>query len=472
MKVKSFRADAGYSLKELSERSGLSVSYINEIEKGKKYPKVDKILKLANSLDVPFDQLVSINLGPDLNPFKAILESSLLKKFPFRLFGIKREDVFDLVATHPRETGILARMLEELGRNYDMRVEHFFHTALRSYQILNDNYFEDLEKAARAFRKQMGWTLSHCPTYEELWAALEKVYDYKTYQPEENDPTTSGFRCVYIPRLNALFLADVLSPAQKAFFAARELGYKCLDLEERAYGSPSLEVGSFEQVFNNFRASYFAEALLLPEKKFVSDLHAIFRSNTWKPESFMNLFSIYQVTAETLFSRLAALMPRHLKARRIHFLKFTRERGDEHVRLTRHLNMSRVLIPHGLGLKEHFCRRWLSVSIINDYEDQEQSKPLVGVQLSHFIGYDSRFFCFSVSYPGTMRANDISSVTIGFQLNDDFVFKAFLLDTLFGVFILFGGQRYAMAFDAIVFSGMNEQAAPTAANVEHMLPFF
>ena len=41
---------------------GLSASYINEIEKGKKYPKAEKIMMLAEGLGVEYDDLVSINM--------------------------------------------------------------------------------------------------------------------------------------------------------------------------------------------------------------------------------------------------------------------------------------------------------------------------------------------------------------------------------------------------------------------------
>jgi DNA-binding XRE family transcriptional regulator len=39
LKLKQLRLDKAMSLTELAQKSGLSMSYINEIEKGKKYPK-------------------------------------------------------------------------------------------------------------------------------------------------------------------------------------------------------------------------------------------------------------------------------------------------------------------------------------------------------------------------------------------------------------------------------------------------
>ena len=59
LKLRGFRQAKGLSLKNLARSSGLSPSYINEIEKGKKYPKSDKILLLAKGLEISYDELIS-----------------------------------------------------------------------------------------------------------------------------------------------------------------------------------------------------------------------------------------------------------------------------------------------------------------------------------------------------------------------------------------------------------------------------
>ena len=62
LKLKQLRLEKQLSLIELAEKSSLSVSYINEIEKGKKYPKAEKIAQLAQALGVNYDNLVSLKL--------------------------------------------------------------------------------------------------------------------------------------------------------------------------------------------------------------------------------------------------------------------------------------------------------------------------------------------------------------------------------------------------------------------------
>jgi len=51
-KIKHLRLDRKISYQALSNATGLSVSYLNDIEKGKKYPKPDKIQCIGTSIRV------------------------------------------------------------------------------------------------------------------------------------------------------------------------------------------------------------------------------------------------------------------------------------------------------------------------------------------------------------------------------------------------------------------------------------
>ena len=84
LKLKKLRQERGSTLKMLSDRAGISVSYLSEIEKGKKYPKPERLLALADALDVPFDELVSLKVAEELGPLKAALASPFMREFPFR----------------------------------------------------------------------------------------------------------------------------------------------------------------------------------------------------------------------------------------------------------------------------------------------------------------------------------------------------------------------------------------------------
>src|SRR5690349_9204332 len=80
LKLKQLRVERGMSLGELATATGISISYLNEIEKGKKSPKPDKIAVLATALEVSYDWLVSLKTNKKLAPVAEILQSAIMRE--------------------------------------------------------------------------------------------------------------------------------------------------------------------------------------------------------------------------------------------------------------------------------------------------------------------------------------------------------------------------------------------------------
>ncbi len=137
IKLRKYRERKGYSLKKLSEITGLSSSYLNEMENGKKYPKPEKIIEISKALEVSFDSLVTLNIDKDLIDLVKIIDSPIIQSFPFKAFGINHKDLIDI--TSPGKFSALIGTLIGIAKNYDMRVEYFFLAALRSYQEMHNN---------------------------------------------------------------------------------------------------------------------------------------------------------------------------------------------------------------------------------------------------------------------------------------------------------------------------------------------
>ncbi len=57
--IVAFRNHQGITLQELSERTGLAVSYISEIERGRKAGSASALSRIATALDTTIDALVS-----------------------------------------------------------------------------------------------------------------------------------------------------------------------------------------------------------------------------------------------------------------------------------------------------------------------------------------------------------------------------------------------------------------------------
>jgi hypothetical protein len=307
-----------------------------------------------------------------------------------------------------------------------MRVEHFLFAALRSYQKMHQNYFADLETAATKFVHAQRWKIAPPLAMEKLKAVLADQYHYIL------DETTlgrfaelQGFRSIWLagkpPRL---LLNPKLLPAQKAFVLGREIGYLYLGLQERAVTSSWLKVESFEQVLNNYKASYFAGALFINRDLLQKDLAGFFRNEKWDGEKFLALMRRYDATPEMFLYRLSQLMPKLFDLQEMFYLRFNNETGSDIYRLTKELNVSRMLVPHGIGLNEHYCRRWLSVSLLKDLaKKQKQGKakaPLVAAQRSRFLESEAEFFVITLARSLALTEGTNSSISLGFLINDTF----------------------------------------------------
>lgn len=425
MKLRSLRKERGKPLKAIAARSGLSISYLSEIEKGKKYPKPGKLLELARALEVPFDSLVTLQVEEELNPVKAVFSSTLLREFPFDLFGIEPQDLFDLVTQDPTKAGALLRTFLEVGRLYDVHAEHFLLAALRSYQQMHANYFEDLEEAAASFRRDRGWAGRTPPGFSRLAAVLEKDYGYvldeRTLQAH---PDLRSLRSVFREGDPARLLVNGrLMPSQKAFVLAREIGYRVLGLTERPATSTWIKVESFEQVLNNFKASYFAGALLIDRDLLREDLGRFFARAKWDGKALLEGMRRYDATPETFFYRLTQLIPRFFGLREIFFMRFSQGARSGDLELTKVFNLSRVPVPHGVGSDETYCRRWPALKLLKEMArpgKRRGSNAVVTARRSYFLDAEAEFFVIAMARPLALSDRRNSSVSLGFLMDDSF----------------------------------------------------
>jgi len=423
IKVKQYRQEKGLSLKELSAATSLSISYLSEIEKGKKYPKPEKILLLAQGLDKTFDDMVSLHIEDGDNPITALLNSPVFNEFPLHQFGITLTDVFDLVTNTPSKAGAFIRTLLEIGRNYDMQVEHFLLASLRSYQKMHMNYFKVIEDETRKFRTEFATQLQGEINTRALEAILSSTYQVKVeYQDLSHQPELGSLRSIWIKgETDKLIINKRLQPVQRLFILAKEVGYRALKLEKRPTTSSWMQVESFDHVYNNFKSSYFAGALLLPEDQMVTDLKIFFTNKFWDTEQFTKLLTSYNATPEMFLHRLSQLLPHHFGMHRMHYLRLQNEKDSERYQITKELNTTNIFVPKGIGGSEHHCRRWVSVNLLKELKEQQKdgNNPnlIVSTQRSHFMGSDKEFFNIAIARPLSLSEDVNSGMTLGFQLD-------------------------------------------------------
>lgn len=424
IKLRQLRQKNELSLQQLSEASGISISYLNEIEKGKKYPKDDKILELAKALKINVSDLKSEQLDKTLAPITQLLQSGILSELPLDLFGIETARLLDLLSNAPSKLNAFIGTLLEVSRNYDVRVETFYFSVLRSYQEIHANNFADIEAEAERFLAELNAT-GHKYIHEDILESwLKKEYNYKVvYNDFLEHQSLHAMRSLMIPekRRKKLVLNTALNARQKAFYMAKEIGYKFMNFKERNNANPWVKIDSFDQVLNDFRASYFATAVLINRKDFLLDLKDFFNTRYWNQNILINTMRRYNATPEMVLQRMTNLLPEHFGLKELFFYKFNHKPGINNYFLSKELHLHRMNRPRGTVLQEHICRRWDFISMFKKLEKTHKDNPdhiIGGAQITKYIDTQEEFLLLTLAKPFTPTVGINNSLSLGIKIND------------------------------------------------------
>ena len=421
-KVRYLRKQQELSYQQLQDKTGLALSYLSDIEKGKKYPKPNKIKLLAEAFGVDYDFMVSTNASKKLQPVIDLMNSNFFKLFPLDEFGISPKKLVELFTNTPDKVNAFIRTIFQIQRNYQIKQGEFYAVALRAYQDMHNNYFDDLEKAVAEFRSAYGQPDSLPYTSDYLEQQLDEIYgitaDRTTLPSRKN---LKNIRSLYAPKKKSLMINQGYEEMQQNFLLARELGFQYLKLKPRPYETRMVQTSSFEKLLNNFFASYFAVSLLMDETLLVKDFQEIIQKNTWRPEAFLGLMDKYNVTQETLLKRLMNVLPHHFGIEEIFFQRITGSKDLKRFTMTQELHLGQLHNPYGNLLNEHYCHRWIAIKILKklrmDKALTPTTKGIVDVQISKYWETNNEYLCISLAKPDFHEPKESVSVTIGFKLN-------------------------------------------------------
>jgi hypothetical protein len=423
-KIRQLRQEKGLSFANFAERTGMSISYLNEIEKGKKFPKEDKIGVIAKTLDVPAEELLSAELPRVLYPVEELLQSNFLNELPLDFFGIEMAKVVEMIASAPSQVGAFVSTLVELSRKYSVGEENFYFSALRSFLEINNNYFEDLEQAVDNFCIQNKLPAQLPVSTEVLEKILRKKYGYDIKKGElDKVAELRHFRSIFLPGKKKLLTSKSLSNGQLAFQLGKELGFNFLKLKERALTSSLVRAKSFEETLNHFKAGYFSAALLMPREAFLSDLQSFFSSPKWEGEQVIMLLRKYDASPEMFFQRMTNLLPQFFGLQNIFFIRLMHEPATGQLKIDKEIHLNSRHRQQGAGQYEHYCRRWLSFTLLNDLAQLQGAGKfagtIVGAQLSQVLDTDEQYCCITIARPAYPTQGSNGSATLGIRLTPE-----------------------------------------------------
>jgi len=146
-KIKAFRRQLGIQANKLAEQLGISPSYLNLIEGGKRRIDGDLLLKVCQELKI---ELSDLTTKSDLNLANNI--SELLDDELFEDLDILGPEVKDLVNTNPK----IARALIKLGDNFKQKDHEMINKVENlSGKIIDSRKTSFLEKSFQIFSKKI-----------------------------------------------------------------------------------------------------------------------------------------------------------------------------------------------------------------------------------------------------------------------------------------------------------------------------
>jgi len=422
LKVRTLRQQKNLSYHQLADATGLSLSYLHDIETGKKYPKADKILALSKAFGVEYDYLVSLRSSKKLQPIIDLISSDFLNAVPWEHFGLSPAILLEMFSNTPDKVTAFISTLLKISRSYQMSKESFYNAALRSYQDLYDNYFEDLENTVKECRLLFKGKDQLPVSLDWIENILREQYGITLNRKRMTSiEDLQKIRSFYSKKLRILFINKKLSPAQEKFILGRELAFQFLQLEERPYESMIQKSNSFDELLNNFKASYFAVALLVPEEELVDDLKKLINLRTWDEKAWVQTILKYDATPEMFMQRLTNIFPKHFGIESLFFLRMSGDIPKDKFEMTKEIHLSQVHTPYANELQEHYCRRWVSINIMKEASALEEKRkfkfPIIRAQISQYWQTHNRYFCISVAKPRAKENEPFVSVTVGILMD-------------------------------------------------------
>ena len=348
-KIKAFRRQLGIQANKLSDRLGISPSYLNLIENGKRKIDGDLLLKVCEELKIELSDLTNKSELSLISNLSELLGDEL-----FEDLDILGPEVNDLVNTNPK----IARALIKLGDNYkqkgqeivskvenisgkiiDGRKASFPGEVVSDFLQENKNYFANLEKFAEEIFNRI--QINNRATYMALCDFLKTEYGVKVIDllPEDDKP----FSKKYLKNQKELHLSDYVALETKKLYASAQIAQEgAMTIIENYLSEFKFPSEESKKLTKVALLNYCGAAILMPYKLF----HKECMKQKYDLELLQNTFAC---TFEQIAHRVTCLQDPKLPGIPFHFL-----RVDVAGNISKRFSLSGIEIPRYGGA----CPRW------------------------------------------------------------------------------------------------------------------
>ncbi len=332
------------TLAQLGAAVGKSAPYLSLLENGKREPRLSLISELAAALAVPTRDLLSVEPPSDRARLEIALERA--QRLPANAaLGLPHLAATAGLSDYALEH--LVGLYDELRRSSERVVSSVeearrVKVALRAEMRERDNYFAEIEEVAAAAVASVGYEGSGALP-QRMLTDLASHFGFMVYASADvpvgaRSVTDFRDRRIYIPQRDSLRTRAARSVVMKT------LGHHALGHEE-----PRDLAESFRQ---RIEASYFAGAVLVPERSAVEFLRT---AKADRDMSVEDVKEVFYVSYEMAAHRFTNLVTHHLGLR-VHFI-----RSDEYGTIRKAYENDGLPFPRaedGSIEGQRLCRRW------------------------------------------------------------------------------------------------------------------
>ena len=348
-KIKNERRKQGISQAKLSEKLGISSSYLNLIESGKRNVNVDLLLKTSEILNI---ELKDLSKKENANLYHDVLD--LLGDNIFEDLDITNLEVKDLANNSP----LVAKALIRLGDFYKKenkeiysKVESISEDNITNYKSTfpgeavsdflqqHNNYFEEIEDYATDIFRLVN-------TNNRTRHVLLVDYLKKKHKIEVVDVVPSekeNFAKKFDQNQNKLFLSDYLTlETKKLFIASQIVQLEAMNLINKQLADYAFQNEESKTLTTIALINYTAAAILMPYELFYTEC----LKHRYDLELIQHTFA---TSFEQVAHRVTCLQNPKMRGIPFHML-----RVDIAGNISKRLSLSGIQIPRYGGA----CPRW------------------------------------------------------------------------------------------------------------------
>ena len=280
-RIRKERRSKGFSQSDLSKKLGISASYLNLLESGRRVITVPLLIKIGNELGLSLKDLTIESNKRLLSDVMEVLSNEL-----FEDLDITNQETTEFIGNNPN----IAKALLSLNDNNkslrdDMqnRLELLDVESLKEkkstrlpVEIVSDflqenkNYFDSLERKAENIRKKIYFEEGHKTIGHNLiqYLSNEHQIKVKVVNTDENEKSIKN----YDKNKKILFLSEMLTYSTRNFHLAYQIGFcDALTTIQEIIKENKIYSEELISLLKISLLNYFAACLLMPYDDFLQN---------------------------------------------------------------------------------------------------------------------------------------------------------------------------------------------------------